>query len=214
MPALKRTQKASRKNFDAGGGCQQGANGRFVSRKKPCLAALRKVCHFCTAHTPEADRRAGGYYIEKCCAYKVLSQEPDFLEQKPWLQEAVEKHTDFYIIFYPKYHCELNFIEMVWALIKNHHRRTCTYNFKDLISEAKGLPHTFATISVLSVKRMFNHCLRYMSGYRSDLTGFQLEYAVKKYKGHRAVPSSHNKLTANELAKWLIKPSMVLKKLQ
>ena len=32
----------------------------------------------------------------------------------------------------PKYHCELNYIEMIWGWAKSHHRRTCTYNYKDL----------------------------------------------------------------------------------
>lgn len=153
MPGVSRKKSASRKNFAPGGGCQQGADGRFGARKKPCLAGHEEAL-------PGLD----AYYLEG--------------SRQPSSGDYVAEEVHFYNL------------------------------------SAKGLPHTFATISVLSVKRMFNHCLRYMSGYRSDLTGFQLEYAVKKYKGHRAVPSSHNKLTANELAKWLIKPSMVLKKLQ
>ena len=29
-----------------------------------------------------------------------------------------------------------------------------------------------------------------MSGYRSGLTGVLLDYSVKKYKGHRAIPTN------------------------
>ena len=33
---------------------------------------------------------------------------------------------------YPKYHCELNYIEMVWGFMKSYLRRHCSYNFNDL----------------------------------------------------------------------------------
>ena len=45
-----------------------------------------------------------------CCARAVLSREPDFVEQKEWLEETVEDELGFKIIFFPKYHCELNYI--------------------------------------------------------------------------------------------------------
>ena len=48
--------------------------------------------------------------------------------------------ADFEIIFYPKYHCELNYIEMIWGWVKKNRRRTCTYNYKDLKDK---LPKTF-----------------------------------------------------------------------
>ena len=35
------------------------------------------------------------------------------------------------------------------------------------------------------VRKAFDHCLRFMHGYRSGLVGPVLEYAVKKYKSHR-----------------------------
>ena len=33
------------------------------------------------------------------------------------------------------------------------------------------------------------HCFRFISGYRLNLTGPLLEFAVKKFKSHRAIPS-------------------------
>ena len=47
-----------------------------------------------------------------CMAFYVLS---DFLEQKSWSSETVEKYPGGYIFFYPKFHCELNVIEMIWV---------------------------------------------------------------------------------------------------
>ena len=42
------------------------------------------------------------------------------------------------------------------------------------------------------VRWAFDHCLRFMAGYRVGLTGVVLEYAVKKYKSHRRLSSSIN----------------------
>jgi hypothetical protein len=46
---------------------------------------------------------------------RILSLQEDFISQKSLLQEEIEKRGHK-CIFYPKYHCELNFIEMYWGL--------------------------------------------------------------------------------------------------
>jgi hypothetical protein len=102
--------------------------------------ALFLECHFCKGHVPRHDPSRNGN--EKCCCKYVMSQQPDFLAQKPLLEEAVLLRSDCKIIFYPnKYHCELNYIEMVWGWIKSYHHRTCTYKYSDLKGEM-GLAHT------------------------------------------------------------------------
>jgi len=140
---------------------------------------LRKICNPCKHHTPIEDRIAGGYNNDKCCAVRVLSEEPDFAAQKEWLTEEVEKlgHS---VIFYPKYHCELNFIENVWGWLKAYHRSNCTYNFRDL---SEGLPNTKRHTNI------FHEKSRFMDAYRRGLTGPLLEYAMKKYSGHRRIPA-------------------------
>jgi hypothetical protein len=52
-----------------------------------------------------------------CCCQKILFNQPDFVSQKPELQEFVERCGHF-CDFYPKYHCELNFIEQYWGAAK------------------------------------------------------------------------------------------------
>ena len=47
--------------------------------------------------------------------------EPDFMSAKSALEELFE-NTDHYCIFYPKFHCELNFIEQVWGAAKRMFR--------------------------------------------------------------------------------------------
>ena len=114
-----------------------------------------------------------------------LASQPDFLAQGEWLREAVEG-AEHHIIFYPKYHCELNWIEMVWAHLKAHLRRHCTYSFKDLESK---LPVAIADeITPCLAKKLQRYAFRFMSGYREGLEGPLLDYTMKRYKGHRCIP--------------------------
>ena len=118
-----------------------------------------------------------------CCLNHVLSNEPDFKSQKSWLSETVEKYPGCQLIFSPKVHCELKFIEMVWAWAKAHHRSTCTYKYNDLKT---GLTVTFDELMPISfVRKAFDHFLRFIHGYRSGHFGPVLEYPVKKYNSHR-----------------------------
>lgn len=57
----------------------------------------------------------GGLSAERC--RNLLFTQPDFVSQKPQLQEHIESHGHL-CDFYPKYHCELNFIEQYWGAAK------------------------------------------------------------------------------------------------
>ena len=52
-----------------------------------------------------------------CCCHTLLFHKPDFVSQKSALQESVERRGHL-CDFYPKYHCELNFIEQYWGAAK------------------------------------------------------------------------------------------------
>jgi hypothetical protein len=52
-----------------------------------------------------------------CCCQWLLFFQPDFTNQKSHLQEFIESHGHL-VDFYPKYHCELNFIEQYWGAAK------------------------------------------------------------------------------------------------
>lgn len=62
---------------------------------------------------------------------RLLSTQRDFLEQKGWLQEELET-THQEPLFYPKFHCELNFIERFWCSAKFYTRENCQYSLDGL----------------------------------------------------------------------------------
>jgi hypothetical protein len=55
------------------------------------------------------------------CCRQVLFNQPDFVAPKPALFELVESHGHL-AFFYPKFHCELNFIEQFWGYAKLQYR--------------------------------------------------------------------------------------------
>ena len=69
-----------------------------------------------------------------CCCCSILFNQPDFVSQKSQLQELIESHGHL-CDFYPKYHCELNFIEQYWGAAKH---RFCTAGRSATIEEMKG----------------------------------------------------------------------------
>ena len=52
-----------------------------------------------------------------CCCQRLLFMQPDFQDQKSLLQEHIER-SGHLCDFYPKYHCELNFIEQILGSCK------------------------------------------------------------------------------------------------
>ena len=58
-----------------------------------------------------------------CCMQRLLSVQDDFKNEKPLLQLIIEGagHT---CLFLPKFHCELNPIELVWGQAKRRESQT------------------------------------------------------------------------------------------
>ena len=71
-----------------------------------------------------------------CGSEKLCTAKQDFKEQKGRLQEELESHGQL-IIFYPKFHCELNSIEQYWNA-----RENCQYS-----TLRKTAPSAFSFLS-------------------------------------------------------------------
>jgi hypothetical protein len=51
-------------------------------------------------------------------AREILSQQPGLLSQKKWLEETLHSEEGYFLVFYPKFHCGFNFIELYWGVTK------------------------------------------------------------------------------------------------
>jgi len=121
-----------------------------------------------------------------CCMRQILSLQPDFIAQKSKLQNEIEKRGHK-CIFYPKYHCELNYIEMYWDAVKRYTREYCDYTWANL---QKIVPEALDSVSLIIICCYAQKSWRYMDVYRKGITGKMAEFVVKKYKSHRRVPDS------------------------
>lgn len=106
--------------------------------------------------------------------------------QRPLVREVIE-NRGHKVIFYPKFHCELNFIEMFWGAAKRYTRNNCDYSFKGL---EKIVPEALNSISLETIRCFARKTWRFMDAYRKGLTGIEALYAVKKYRSHRRIPEN------------------------
>jgi hypothetical protein len=77
---------------------------------------LRAECKKFQCPTP-----SGLNGVAQCCCRRVLYNQPDFVGVESLL-ETTCKARGFKVLFLPKFHCELNFIEQCWGFAKRIYR--------------------------------------------------------------------------------------------
>jgi hypothetical protein len=92
---------------------------RVVKEAKSRQAEIEGIEPGCLARfgVPEPNEQDGNRPVD-CCMQRLLSLQDDFKNEKPLLQLIIEGagHT---CLFLPKFHCELNPIELVWGQAKH-----------------------------------------------------------------------------------------------
>lgn len=86
-------------------------------------------------------------YVDKednCCQRRTLYNQPDFVQVKSLLEITCEARG-FTVLFIPKFHCELNFIEQCWGFAKRgYHQYPASSKEADLeqnvISALESVP--------------------------------------------------------------------------
>jgi len=102
-----------------------------------------------------------------CCARNLLASQLDFQEQRCAIEEAILSAGKFHqVIFYPKYHCELNHIEHFWCNCKQYARYWCEYSLEAL---RHLVPLALASVSKETILANYNRCQRKMDLYREDV---------------------------------------------
>ena len=136
---LGEVEQQSMQYTDDGGNVVRKGVKRVLMERGKWRNGMNLDCRSCVNKVPHNDREDDGFSSKttQCCAHYCLSQEPDFLAQQEWLTEITTTRGHD-IIFYPKFHCELNAIEMVWAYLKSYFRRNCPRDFDDLINRIPG----------------------------------------------------------------------------
>ncbi|KAF9501342.1 hypothetical protein BDN71DRAFT_1380070 [Pleurotus eryngii] len=120
-----------------------------------------------------------------CCCQHMLYNQPDFVDINSLLEAACKAHS-FEVLFLPKFHCELNFIEQCWGYAKWIYQLNPASSQKDDLEK-----NAVAALEAVPLKTMFaSHSCHFMDAYSCGLNSCQAAWAAKKYCGHRILPES------------------------
>jgi hypothetical protein len=132
---------------------------------------------------PTTGGRRGCKEEGNCCMHTVLAAEPDFQAQKGRLEEELLLGHQC-MIFYSKFHCELNFIERFWCGTKFYSRENFQYTLEAL---RETVPAALHSISTATINRHYHHCMHILDSYRNGFTYGTKDFEETVYKGHRQV---------------------------
>ncbi|KAF8815909.1 hypothetical protein BYT27DRAFT_7066140, partial [Phlegmacium glaucopus] len=65
---------------------------------------------------------------DNCCMARLLTKQEEIMNQISMLETVIQKVDE--CIFLPKFHSELNPIEMYWGWVKQCYRAVSSYTFK------------------------------------------------------------------------------------
>ena len=110
----------------------------------------------------------------------------DFKEDKTTLLQELVESQGHVCLYLPKFHCELNPIEMCWCHAKKHTRAHCNGS---IVRLRKIVPESLNNIPLDMIARFFAKSNDYEMAYREGHSCDTVDKAVKEYKSHRRVTS-------------------------
>lgn len=122
-----------------------------------------------------------------CCCCRILYNQHDFANV-PSLLEITCRAKGFTIIFLPKFHCELNFIEQCWGYAKRIYRMNPESSQEDVLQK-----NALAALEAIPLSAMCcfaNWSSRFIDAYSRGLNGRQAAWAARKYRSHCVLPVS------------------------
>lgn len=116
-----------------------------------------------------------------CCMRRCMAAQDDFINEKPKIQLIIEA-AGHKCVFLPKFHCELNPIEMYWGYAKRctsiyfyhlaapiiHANQTPGYREKcdgTLSTPRKLVPECLDSCDILTIRHFWRKSWRYMDAY-------------------------------------------------
>jgi hypothetical protein len=100
-----------------------------------------------------------------CCLARILLTYKDFFEQKSAIAMLIEDRGHK-CIFIPKFHCELNAIEMYWGYGKARYRQVKKTSFEHAKREVLI---ALDACSIDIMRRFCNRASRFIDAYRKGL---------------------------------------------
>jgi hypothetical protein len=113
-----------------------------------------------------------------CCARRLLAIQPDFVSQQCEIEERIRQFPGsegrHQVMYYPKFHCELNHIEYFWCHSKRHARENCDYSIEGL---RKAVPLALQSVKTSTILGNYKSCMKKMEIYRRGI-----RYGTKQWR--------------------------------
>ncbi len=111
---------------------------------------------------------------------EVLGNFSDFQNEKSRIERILTEKHGHIVYMLPKYHCELNPIERVWAQAKRYTKAYCKYNIQSL---RNTIIPSLDSVDPENIKNYYRKVRHYMFAYLEGIPGgTNLEKQVKMYK--------------------------------
>ena len=123
-----------------------------------------------------------------CCCRRILYNQPDFAEGESLLETHCRARGTHAVVFLPKFHCELNFIEQCWGRAKSVYRTYPPSSSKEDL-EANTV-RSLESIPLQMMRKFATRSRRFIDAYDRGLDGKQAAWAARKYRGHRVLPQN------------------------
>jgi hypothetical protein len=97
--------------------------------------------------------------------------------------EIIINEVGYEAVFYPKFQCELNYIEYYWVKLKRYTCVNCQCNFAEL--EKKNYYGSNGSCIFTYYQEVANRSKRWLWSYIDGLNEEERKHAGKVYKSHR-----------------------------
>ena len=143
---------------------------RCSERSEQCRCTTRKACSDCAVHQGKdcegcalLPSRCSAH---DCCARRLLSLQPDFLAQQGKVKETIEMSGRHRVLFFPRFHCELNHIEYYWVHAKRYAREHCDYTLPGLRA---NVPLALENVKGKTILGNYRACLAKLDLHRQGV---------------------------------------------
>ena len=94
--------------------------------------------------------------------HEVLSSHVDFRNEKSRIERFLMEDKEHIVYMLPKFHCELNTIEHIWAQAKCYLKAYCNYSIRGLHNT---IHPAFDPVTLENVQNHFRKVRHYMFAY-------------------------------------------------